>query len=849
MGRRGRKGKGAAAAGGSGGGGISEATLVRITKALEDFRASDAQDEKVTPRQFYLAVYTFEPDLSNQERGAIHNMCRKMGMKSKSSGSGEQRCVSVYKCKKKQKPDMKKGPNHLGFSEEARHVLQDLFTHYPPDDADLNGDPNRNFIDKAANIKWKTDSPFSKPTMSKLDITKKVEMLASKINGNAQLRKIMENKSKLPITSFKDVITSTLENHQVLFFVVLISGETGCGKTTQVPQYILDHMWGKGKSCKIICTQPRRISAISVAERISAERGEAVGDTVGYKIRLESKGGKNSSVMFCTNGVLLRDEIHERDRFSDFMLTILRSIQYCIQQVLMSATMDAARFSQYFNGCPVIQVPGFTYPVKLLDPNCKIADFLNKTLDPPIPETLRNAISVLQDLGALTQGEQLTELGEKLGSLPVHPSTTKMLLFAILMNCLDPALTLACAADYRDPFFLPVAPDERKRAAAAKVELASLYGGFSDQLTVVAAFDCWRRAKDRGQESQFCTKYFVSSNIMHMLSNMRKQLRNELSQRGFVPADTSACSLNSKDPGIMRAVLMAGAYPMIGRLLPPCKKAKNAVVETASGAKVRLHPHSCNFNPSFNKSSGNPLVIYDEITRGDGGMYIKKCSVVGSYPLLLVATEMVVAPAANGNDEEEDSSEDEAEKSSLVQHRDEIMSSPDNTVSIVVDRWLRFDATALDVAQIYCLRERLASAILFKVKHPQDVLPAALGASMYAIACILSYDGLPAMVPSNDLPANGSDQNSAEANSFSQGRRTGYIPPDDFLMSLMADKSRRAPHFQNSSNHPGCASAHAQPSRAPVGRFDQSQRSFRNSGPGTGSSAPRSFKRQRNTAW
>nr|TKW16987.1 hypothetical protein SEVIR_5G335400v2 [Setaria viridis] len=1022
---------------------------------------------------------------------------------------------------------------------------------------------------------------------------------------------IMEDRSKLPISSFKDAITSTLENHQV----VLISGETGCGKTTQVPQYILDHMWGKGESCKIICTQPRRISAISVAERISAERGEAVGDTVGYKIRLESKGGKNSSVMFCTNGVLLRvligrgtntsktrnpkrslddailgishiivDEIHERDRFSDFMLTILRDLLPVyphLRLVLMSATIDAERFSQYFNGCSVIQVPGFTYPVKtyyledvlsilqsvgdnhlntttsdkkqssvltddfkssmddsinlallndefdpllelisaeqnpeiynyqhsetgvtplmvfaakgqlgdvcmllsfgvdcsaqdhdgksaldwaqqekqqevyevikkhmecstakstednellnkylatinpehidtvlierllgkicvdsnegailvflpgwedinqtrerllaspflrdssrflvlslhsmipsleqkkvfkrppagvrkiilstniaetavtiddvvfvidsgrmkeksydpynnvstlhaswvskanarqregragrcqagicyhlysrfrasslpdyqipeikrmpieelclqvkLLDPNCRIADFLKKTLDPPVPETVRNAITVLQDLGALTQDEQLTELGEKLGSLPVHPSTTKMLLFAILMNCLDPALTLACAADYRDPFLLPMAPDERKRAAAAKVELASLYGGFSDQLAVVAAFDCWRRAKDRGQESQFCTKYFVSSNIMYMLSNMRKQLQNELSQRGFVPADTSACSLNSKDPGIMRAVLMAGAYPMVGRLLPPRKNARKAVVETASGAKVRLHPHSCNFNLSFSKSSGNPLLIYDEITRGDGGMYIKNCSVVGSHPLLLLATEMVVAPPDDDSDEEEDSSEDEAEKSTLVQHKEEIMSSPDNTVSVVVDRWLRFDATALDVAQIYCLRERLASAILFKVKYPQDVLPQALGASMYAIACILSYDGLPAMVPSNDLPANrGSGQNSAEASSFSQGRRAGYIPPGGFLVSLLADKPHQPPNFQNSYNHPGGASVHTGPSRAPTGRFDQSQRSFRNSGPG--SSTRRSFKRQRDAA-
>ncbi|KAL6845214.1 hypothetical protein ACP4OV_024709 [Aristida adscensionis] len=1193
MGRKGRKGKDAAA---EGGGGMREATLVRVSKVLEDFRASDAK------------VYTFEPDISKQERAAIHEMCRKMGMISKSSGKGERRCLSVYKRKENRGPDMEEGTSHLGFSEDARCVLQDLFMHYPPNDADLNGDAVRSASDKAANIKWKPDSAFCRPTMQKADIAKKVQMLASKISGSAQLRKIVEDRSKLPISSFKDVIASTLENHQV----VLISGETGCGKTTQVPQYILDYMWDRGESCKIICTQPRRISAISVAERISAERGEAVGDTVGYKIRLESKGGKNSSIMFCTNGVLLRlligrgadtpksrksksslddailgishiivDEIHERDRFSDFMLTILRDLLPAyphLRMVLMSATLDAERFSQYFGGCPVIQVPGFTYPVKtfyledvlsilqsvgdnhlntsdvkqdtvltddikssmddsinlalvndefdpllelisaeqcpeiynyhhsetgvtplmafaakgqlgdvcmllsfgvdcsaldhdgksaldwaqqenqqevcevikkhmdcssekstednellnkylatinpehidtvlierllgkicvdsnegailvflpgwedinqtrerllaspffrdsskflllslhsmipsseqkkvfkrpppgvrkiilstniaetavtiddvvfvidsgrmkeksydpynnvstlhaswvskasarqregragrcqpgicyhlysrfraaslpdyqipeikrmpieelclqvkLLDSKCKIADFLKKTLDPPIPETVRNAITVLQDLGALTQDEQLTDLGEKLGSLPVHPSTTKMLLFAILMNCLDPALTLACAADYRDPFLLPMAPDERKRATAAKVELASLYGGFSDQLAVVAAFDCWRRAKDRGQESQFCAKYFVSSNIMNMLSNMRKQLLNELSQRGFVPADASTCSLNSKDPGIMRAVLMAGAYPMVGRLLPPRKNARKAVVETASGVKVRLHPHSCNFNLSFSKPSGNPLVIYDEITRGDGGMYIKNCSVVGSYPLLLLATEMVVAPSDESDEEDEDSSEDEDEENTLVQHKEQIMSSPDNTVSIVIDRWLRFDATALDVAQIYCLRERLASAILFKVKHPQDVLPPALGASMYAIACILSYDGLPAMISSNDLSANrGSSQNSAEASRFSQGRRVGYIQPSGFLVSLLADKPHNAP-YQKSSNHPGGASGHTGPSRSSVGRYDQSQRPFRNSGPG--GSGPRSFKRQRDAA-
>ena len=359
----------------------------------------------------------------------------------------------------------------------------------------------------------------------------------------------------------------------------------------------------------------------------------------------------------------------------------------------------------------------------MLDPDCRIVDFLQRTLDPPVPETIHNAIIVLQDIGALTDDEKLTDLGEKLGSLPVHPSTSKMLLFAILMNCLDPALTLACALDYREPFILPMAPDERKRAAAAKVELASLYGGYSDQLAIVAAFDCWKHAKDRGQESQFCSKYFVSSNTMNMLSNMRKQLQSELAKNGFIPLDISNCSLNAQDPGILRAVLMAGTYPMVGRLLP-CRRnsGKRAIVETASGAKVRLHPHSLNFNLSFNKSTGSPLIIYDEVTRGDGGLYIKNCSLAGPYPLLLLAMEMVVAPANDDDESDEDEEassgeEDEMEMNTSSEKRgEEIMSSPDNTVSVVVDRWLRFESTALDVAQIYCLRERLSAAILFKVR-------------------------------------------------------------------------------------------------------------------------------------
>ena len=121
---------------------------------------------------------------------------------------------------------------------------------------------------------------------------------------------------------------------------------------------------------------------------MAAERGESVGKgSVGYQIRLETRGNSSTPVMFCTNGVLLRkltsdragclagvthiivDEVHERDKFADFLLIILRDLlpaQPHLRVVLMSATLNEEVFSDYFGGCPVVRVPGFTYPVERL---------------------------------------------------------------------------------------------------------------------------------------------------------------------------------------------------------------------------------------------------------------------------------------------------------------------------------------------------------------------------------------------------------------------------------------------------------------------------------------------------
>ncbi|XP_040033516.2 putative ATP-dependent RNA helicase DHX34 [Gasterosteus aculeatus] len=191
-----------------------------------------------------------------------------------------------------------------------------------------------------------------------------------------KLAKLRRDQKNLPIFQYRDRIVDTVRRHPV----VVVAGDTGCGKSTQVPQYLLSAGFAH-----IACTQPRRIACISLAKRVSLESLNQYGSKVGYQIRFETTRTPATKLLFLTEGLLLRqiqqdkslsqyqvlivDEVHERHLHCDFLLGVLRSLlseHSDLRLILMSATINIKLFSDYFNSAPVLQVPGRLFPIQVI---------------------------------------------------------------------------------------------------------------------------------------------------------------------------------------------------------------------------------------------------------------------------------------------------------------------------------------------------------------------------------------------------------------------------------------------------------------------------------------------------
>ena len=279
--------------------------------------------------------------------------------------------------------------------------------------------------------------------------TKSLRLLEQRQNylKDPLLESMRATRSSLPVTNRATDILASIRGNEV----TICMAATGSGKTTQIPQLILDDCISRsgGASCNIICTQPRRLAAISVAERVAKERGEHVGSgSIGYQVRFEAKLPEpHGSITFCTTGIFLKrmqsalqdngsqgylddithvvvDEVHERDVDTDLLLVVLKRLLADrkakgkpLKVVLMSATIDPTLFQQYFpdeRGQPakVIEVPGRTFPVEqhFLDdfitdlssnPHApqvfaeeSVSKYLHRELGPNLPSTVVGYLQV-----------------------------------------------------------------------------------------------------------------------------------------------------------------------------------------------------------------------------------------------------------------------------------------------------------------------------------------------------------------------------------------------------------------------------------------------------------------------
>lgn len=184
---------------------------------------------------------------------------------------------------------------------------------------------------------------------------------------------------ELPVYQQRDRILEALQDHQV----VVVESPTGSGKTTQLP--VILHEAGYGRNGVIGVTQPRRIAAVSVSEFIARQLGEAIGETVGYKMRFEDRTGPATQLKIMTDGILLQeikldyelrqygviivDEAHERSLNIDFILGLLKRVLRSrpeFRVIVSSATINAEIFSEYFDSCPIVRIETQVYPVQVV---------------------------------------------------------------------------------------------------------------------------------------------------------------------------------------------------------------------------------------------------------------------------------------------------------------------------------------------------------------------------------------------------------------------------------------------------------------------------------------------------
>ena len=236
-------------------------------------------------------------------------------------------------------------------------------------------------VDLGDEVDYKADSQYANALLKK----------SAPVSEFARKKSIKEQREFLPVYSVRDELTTVIRDNRI----VIIVGETGSGKTTQLTQYLYEN--GYHENGLIGCTQPRRVAAVSVAKRVADEMQTPLGEgLVGYSIRFEDCTSKKTVIKYMTDGILLReslndadlddysaivmDEAHERSLNTDVLFGLLKKVtarRRDLKLIITSATMNAEKFSDFFGGVPIFYIPGRTFPVDILFSKTLFSDYVD----------------------------------------------------------------------------------------------------------------------------------------------------------------------------------------------------------------------------------------------------------------------------------------------------------------------------------------------------------------------------------------------------------------------------------------------------------------------------------------
>ncbi|ODV90598.1 hypothetical protein CANCADRAFT_108233 [Tortispora caseinolytica NRRL Y-17796] len=327
-------------------------------------------------------------------------------------------------------------------------------------------------LDPAQNVQFELDGD---PEQNEIDeeLRNRVEKVKERV------RSIEETRKSLPVYSYRDKFLAALKEHQVL----IVLGETGSGKTTQLPQYLYEAGYtADGK--KVGCTQPRRVAAMSVAARVAEETGTRLGQKVGYSIRFEDRTSDQTLIKYMTDGVLLReflndpelssysalmiDEAHERTLNTDILFALVKDVTRYrpdLKLLIASATLDAAKFSAYFDDAPIFKIPGRPHHVDIFYASQPEANYLHACV------TTVFQIHVSQGPGDilvfLTGEDEIENVGENIRD-------TAQKLGSTIMELIVCPIYAGLPSDQQAKIFEPTPPNARKVVLATNIAETSI---------------------------------------------------------------------------------------------------------------------------------------------------------------------------------------------------------------------------------------------------------------------------------------------------------------------------------------------------------------------------------------